>query len=157
MEIKLCSRTMQRIFLTYQLKFCCLLPWSLSFALRTSSAEEAQKIAKMGQHGGGWEDERRKKTRREEKEMEQKPEKNVPFIPEKKYWSKKAHVAFPISIDASTPTHKVENVPKFQSQSSENKMKRIERAISRKLNDPFLRNCEYREDNRYYCCVANEL
>jgi len=39
----------------------------------------------MGQHGGGWEDERRKKTRREEKEMEQKPEKNVPFIPEKKY------------------------------------------------------------------------
>ena len=54
------------------------------------------------------------------KKSSKNPKKNTPFIPGKTYQSKKARVAFPISVDALTLTHKGENVPKFQLQSSEN-------------------------------------
>lgn len=66
------------------------------------------------------------------KKRSKTPEKNVSFIPEKKYRSKKAQVAFPVSVDTLTPTHKGENVPKFQSQSHENWIKKTESTVSRK-------------------------
>lgn len=78
MEIKLFSKTTERIFLMYYLKLRCLYLWSLSFALRTSSpfAEEVHKIASMGLEGS-WKDERKKERWREKKETEQKTQEKM--------------------------------------------------------------------------------
>lgn len=86
----------------------------------------------MEQQEEGWEDERRKVTWREETRKKWRKTKRKPYyLLKKRYQSKEARVAFTISVDTLIPTHKKENMPKFQLQSNENWIKK-QRAASRK-------------------------
>lgn len=77
---------MESIFLTYKLKLHHLHLWLLRFVLRTNSlpfAVHVHEIAALEQQEEGWENERRKVTWRDKKEMEKNQKKIILFIKKK--------------------------------------------------------------------------